>query len=423
MAKKKNCEVETHWIKRGHPFFAECESVCVKAKCIYNEALYEVRKKYETEGKYINSRAVRDLVIHSWRYNQLPRKVSYQVLKNLHDNYKAYFAALRAYKIDPSRFEACPQPPQFKEHVSILIFEKQALLTRKLKKFGTIGLSQTEITISPQRKDPIQQARIIPINQEAFKIEIVYNIGKLAKVKLLNPNNYIGIDLGIDNLCTIVGNKTKPIIISGLPLKSFNQYFNKRRAALCSQLKSKKTRSKRLDRLSNKRNCKIDDYLHKSSKVIIDHCLNNEVGLIIIGYNSGWKQNVNMGKRNNQKFVHIPFLRLVQKIEYKAKRSGITVVRQEEAYTSKCSFLDNEAIEKHESYLGKRIKRGLFRTSNGTLINADVNGAANIVRKGNSDFTVSNYGIEAVSARPLKINPLANLYKPFPRFSIEMDAG
>jgi len=207
------------------------------------------------------------------------------------------------------------------------------------------------------------------------------------------------LDLGVNNLITLVDNlmgeeNREPIIINGRPIKSINQFYNKRRAFLQSELSvsGQKTSKacpeceayrRELIKITDWRNKKIDDYMHKTSRFVMNYCLEHKIGHIVIGKNDGWKQSINIGKRNNQNFVFIPFDKLIQQIQYKAKLIGIVVTTEEESYTSKCSALDLEEIGKHEdhAYAGKRVKRGLFKTALGILINADVNGALNILRK------------------------------------------
>ena len=196
-----------------------------------------------------------------------------------------------------------------------------------------------------------------------------------------NNGNYLGIDLGLNNLASCVSNTGSCFIINGKPLKSINQYYNKRLAYLKSRLKDNKQVSKQIRSLTNKRNNKIKDYLHKASRVLINHVVSNGINTIVIGHNRCWKQEINIGKRNNQNFVSIPFNMFISMISYKATLEGINVKIVEESYTSKCSFLDNEQICKHEEYAGRRVKRGLFKTSSGGIINADINAAFNIIRK------------------------------------------
>lgn len=222
-------------------------------------------------------------------------------------------------------------------------------------------------------------------------VEVVYE--QDAEQEPVNPDVYAGIDLGINNLATLTSNKSGfvPRIVNGRPVKSINQNYNKRRADLQSKLAkedAKRHTSKRLERITNKRTRKIDHYLHTASKRIIDLLVSEGIGTLVIGYNQEWKQEVNIGKRNNQNFVHIPFARFIHMLTYKAELVGIQVRMTEESYTSKCSFLDFESIGKHDVYVGKRVKRGLFRSADGHCYNADVNGSYNITRKVASDAFV-----------------------------------
>jgi putative transposase len=209
------------------------------------------------------------------------------------------------------------------------------------------------------------------------------NKNKIEKHENVEKDRILSIDLGINNLMTIFSNVGPSFIVNGKPLKSYNQYYNKHIAKVKSQLKkvNNKYTSILTNRINENRNNYINDYLNKSVAIIKSYCLENGIGRVIIGYNELWKQNVNMGKKNNQKFVYIPHGRLRMKLEHKLVEAGIVVDMVEESYTSKCSFMDREKVCKHESYVGKRVKRGLFRTENGIFINSDVNGAGNIMRK------------------------------------------
>lgn len=217
----------------------------------------------------------------------------------------------------------------------------------------------------------------------------VVNIDKSIK----NP---ISIDLGLNNLLTIFGLKVNPLIINGRILKSINQYYNK----IISKLKSKHEKvlnkvknkkiikyiklkyNKKIKRLFNRRNNKINNELHRISRYMVNYCIANKIDTMIIGYIKGWKQNCNMGKKNNQNFIQIPFLNIINKLKYKLYRHGIQLILQNEGYTSKCDALSNETIRRHKNYSGKRVKRGLFRSGHkNKLINADLNGAINIYRK------------------------------------------
>jgi len=230
-------------------------------------------------------------------------------------------------------------------------------------------------------------------------LEIVYDVPE--RDLKLNPNRIIGIDLGIENIVTIANNiGLPPIIVKGNALKSLNQFYNKLRAEYqsCSGLGDQFKETIRLARLTKKRMNQLNDVFHKLSRQIVQYCIQNNCGMIIIGYNPLWKQQSNLGRHNNQNFVAIPFAKLISKIQYKAQLVGITVILHDEAYTSKCSFLDKESIGFHSEYCGKRIKRGLFRSRAGVFLNADVNSAYNHIR--NVVPTAFANGIAAVVLRP-----------------------
>jgi putative transposase len=292
--------------------------------------------------------------------------------------------------------------PRYKEKNGLVVatYTNQAISKPLINK-GILRLSKTEISVKTKVPfERLQQVRIIPRGNH-FVIEVLY---KTDDVSLLPDNDrYASIDLGVNNLAMIGSNICEPKFISGKPLKSINQFYNKQVAKYKSLLKTinnKKT-SKRIKSLSLKRNNRISDYLHKTSRMIINHLVSNQINTLVIGYNSGWKQEINIGRVNNQKFVNIPFLKLINQLEYKAKEAGINTVITNESYTSKCSFLDSEEPKKQKTYKGKRIKRGLFMSSNGKIINADLNGAMNILTKVIGKF---NYNPIVACSTPIKLN-------------------
>jgi hypothetical protein len=213
----------------------------------------------------------------------------------------------------------------------------------------------------------------------------------------------------LNNLAAITSNikSVKPIVFNGRPLKSINQYYNKKKAKLQSILetRNKKNTSKKLRKLELDRKNKMDYQLHKTSKEIVTHCKSNSLNTIVIGKNKEWKTEINIGKRNNQAFTNIPHSRFIQLIKYKCEKQGINVIEQEESYTSKASFIDHDFIpvfkknQKNEiKFSGNRIKRGLYKSLNGNLINADVNGSYNILRKAIPNAFAD--GIEGVGVHP-----------------------
>ena len=242
----------------------------------------------------------------------------------------------------------------------------------------------------------VKQARIIPKGNN-FVLEIIYD----KEVPNLRPvKNAISVDLGVNNLIAAVSNVNRPLLIKGTLIKSYNRWFNKTKGKLSGIYQRQKIYcGTKMEYLIDKRYKKMEDLVHNASRLFIDECVNNNIDTIVLGYNEGWKQKVAIGKRNNQNFVGIPFLNLVRKIEYKAEDVGIRVIRTEESYTSKCSFLDDEEIRKHRAYKGKRIKRGLFRSSQGIELNADCNSAGNIGKKVFPKIFVKGI-VDAVS-RPL----------------------
>jgi putative transposase len=250
--------------------------------------------------------------------------------------------------------------------------------------FAASILAQHTLSYHYQQKN-VDQVRVIP-RKGFYIVEVIYT--KEVKPAPLNPAYYAGIDIGMNNLVALTSNKPhfQAILVNGRPVKSINQFYNKRKAQLQKQLGHTGT-TPRMERMTTKRNRRIDHYMHTASKVIIDVLVKEGIGVLCIGKNDGWKQEANMGKRTNQNFVQIPHARFIAMLTYKAQLVGIRVEVTEESYTSKASLLDLDPLpvrksgdEKHH-FSGKRVKRGLYRASNGRYINADINGAGNIIRK------------------------------------------
>jgi len=253
------------------------------------------------------------------------------------------------------------------------------------------------------KNEDLQQVRILPKGIGYF-VEIVY--WKHIKPEELDGTRRLNIDPGQTNLVTLTNNiGRRPIVVKGSIVKSINQYFNKKYAKILRQFDMQGIKeSKRFYRLINKRNRKIKNFFHVVTKHIIDYCIRNNIGVIVIGHNHDQKQNIELGKVQNQHFVQLPFAMLAQQLQYKAEEVGIDVIVQEESHTSKCSVLDIEPIEHHDAYLGKRISRGIFRSAKGKIINADVQGSYNIGFKAfPKAFTkVEVDRIEGVGLHPLK---------------------
>ena len=253
------------------------------------------------------------------------------------------------------------------------------------------------------KKDELKQVRIIP-QATCYVVEVVYE-RKEADLGL-DKDNFLSIDLGLNNLCSCISNVGLiPFIVNGRIMKSFNQWYNKKKAKLMSFVGDRGS-SNRIRRITLFRNCWIEDKLHKISRYIVNFCRSNNIGTIIIGLNKEWKQEINIGRRNNQHFVSIPHSKLIDKIVYKAKLLGINVVIHEESYTSKIDHLAFEPLKKQESYLGKRKKRGLFQSSIGKLINADINGSIGIARKVIGDSFIGKIIDSGFVFNPIRVNTL-----------------
>jgi putative transposase len=397
-------EVEIHQIKNNHAFFSECDRVCKLAHALYNRALFLNRQEFAKTGKFISGYSLIKQMKTEPTFKALPAGVAQAVVLQLHDNWKSFFATNKDYVVNPKKYKAKPKPPDYKRNgLSEALYTYQRISKTALR-LGIINPSKTSIQLPYQHQgQKVKQVRIVPMNQYCFKIEVVY---EAQPAKIVAGPNQVGIDIGLNNIVAVVGTNYKPEIVSGRPMKAINQWYNKELARLKQSRGEKKSKkqppTKRMTQLTTKRNNRINDALHKISKGIVDRCLTQQVGSITIGYNEGWKQRLNFGKRGNQNFVQVPFGKLVERIKYKAEREGIKVEIREESYTSKCSWLDDEPLQKHPQYLGKRVKRGLFKSSAGFTINADINGAANILRKSNPQYNVFVEGIGAVLAPPVR---------------------
>ena len=385
---------ERHIIKNNK----ELDILCFNSKNLYNKALYLVRQHYFETKSYLDYFKLRKLMVDSKDedYYSLPCKVSNETLRLLDRNFSSFFALIKKKK--KNEYDKPIRIPRYldKEGRYMTAFTKQSISKVYLRK-GIIKLSSLSIEIPTKvTESNLVEVRILPRNNHHV-VEVVY---KVDDVKPKSDNKrYASIDLGLNNLATVSSNVVKPFIINGKPLKSINQYWNKEKSRLQSLLKGDKKTSKRINSITNKRNNKVKDYLHKSSRLLVNFLVSNDISTLVIGYNEEWKQNINIGKINNQSFVNIPFYVFIKQLEYKCKLEGINIILTEESYTSKCSFLDNETIEKQESYLGKRIRRGLFRSAKNKIINADLNGSLNILRKVVGEF---KYPIEVCST-PLRV--------------------
>lgn len=392
--------VERHIIKDNR-----FEDVCLKSGLLYNYVLFNVRQGIFS-GDYINEYEFSTKLCKENQvdFRNLPSVVSQQVVAQVFSVTKSWMKLKKEYEKNPSKFNSKPKLPKYKrgKKQNMAVFTTSAC---RLKEDGYIHFIKN---IIPSIKTNIGdnklcQVRVIP-QATCYVVEVIYE--KKEKDLNLNKDNVLSIDLGLNNLCSCISDVgVKPFIVNGKIIKSFNQWYNKKRARLMSYIGDKGT-SKRLRRLNNYRNFWIEDKIHKVSRFTKNICIENNIGNLVVGLNKGWKNGVNLGKRINQKFVEIPFSKLVEKISYKCKLVGIDFQVHEESYTSKVDHLAFEKLGKHDVYLGKRKKRGLFQSSIGKLLNADINGAIGIGRKVFGDSYISGIIDSGLAFNPVRVNIL-----------------
>ena len=379
--------------------------LCRVAKNLTNQAIFNVRQHYFQEKQHLRYEENYHELKYLENYKLLNANMAQQILKNVDQMFKSFFALIKLAKQGKYDFGHIKLPNYLPKNG----YANLTIAQFKIKDDGvlTIPYSNTfkkkynnkiQIKIPQVLEDKkIKQIKIIPkFNARFFEIQYTYEIQE-ENINL-NTNNALAIDLGVNNLCTCVANTGNSFIVDGKKLKSINQFFNKRNAKLRS-IKDKqniKRQTKQQFLISRKRKNRIDDYINKTCRYIINYCLANDIGTLVIGYNQSFQNKTNLGKRNNQIFTHLPFGKIREKLEYLCKRYNINYILQEESYTSKASFFDNDELPIYNmdnpqtyEFSGKRIKRGLYRTKNNYLFNADCNGALNILRKSKAvDVTV-----------------------------------
>ena len=370
--------------------------LCHIAKNLANEAIYNVRQYYFSEGEFLKYEKNYTLLKNSPNYKALNSNMAQQILKEVDGSFKSFFSLLKLAKQGKYAFKDCRLPHYLpKDGYTTLVIGFVRLKGNKLILPFSNSFKKThkavEITIPPILLDKkVKEIRIIPKAKARF-FEIQYIYEAECVQRNLNTNNALALDLGINNLVTAVSSNGKSFIIDGKKLKSINQWFNKENARLQS-IKDKqhygKKSTSRQKAIARKRNNKVNDYMNKAARKVINYCIANDMGTLVVGYNETFQRGGHIGKRNNQNFVNIPYGQLRSKLEYLCKMNGIIFVKQEESYTSKSSFWDRDDIPVYNAdnpreyqFSGKRIHRGQYKTASGKIINADVNGALNIMRK------------------------------------------
>ena len=375
--------------------FRNLKYLCHIAKNLKNQAIYNVRQYYFKNKKYLSYNENYKMLKNSENYKKLNSNMAQQILKEVDRSFKSFFGLLKLAKNGQYDNKKIKLPKYLaKDGFTTLVIGfvrlKDDILIVPYSNSFRKTHQEVKIKLPPVLKGKkIKEIRIIPKQHSRyFEIQYIYKVEEVQRE--LNKNNALGIDLGIDNLCTCVTNAGVSFIIDGRKLKSINQHYNKTNAKLQSIKDKQKIEhiTLRQKRIARKRNNRIEDYLSKAARIIVNYCLNSDIGRIVLGYDENFQRKSNIGSINNQNFVNIPYGKLRDKLIYLCKLYGIEFKLQEESYTSKASFFDGDKIpiydkENLQEYIfsGKRIKRGLYQTSTGKLINADCNGALNILRK------------------------------------------
>ena len=417
-----------HICRNRHPgLFDYCSLMSQKSKLLRNAALFRVRQWFTAYGKdklQPNQKEVINEVLLTCKlsgrkkpgkvinyyfleklmrctenpdyFNGLPSQTAQWVLKGVSFDFKSWLKALAAYYEDPTDFTGKPKMPEYCKNDlhSFTITNQECRIYRRKDGSSYLHFPKTEETIDvivPENA-VLKEVKVIPYCGD-FMIAVTFDNGKTVPER--NAKFMAGIDLGVDNAAALVINDGgKPVLYKGGALKAKNQFYNKNRAKYVGILmkghkpEEVSIKTKMLASISKNRKFFMDDEMHKISCHIVRECVKRNVGTIVIGKNKHWKTKSEMSKKTNQEFVQIPHCTLIHMIRYKAERKGIRVIMNEESYTSKASFLDNDTIpvydpENHAEYRfsGRRISRGLYRSKNGIVISADVNGGANILRK------------------------------------------
>lgn len=395
------------------------KEMCRYSNSLYNVALYNIRQHFFDTKTFLTYESNCHECKNNENYKLLQAGVSQQTLKVVDRSFKSFFNLLKKCKVGDYRYHDVKIPHYRKSgglfnlvlSTNAIIIRGNNLILPMSRKFRSLHPEVKEIAIPfPKRLSDktIKEVRILPCsNGKVFKIQYVYEVSE--EPKNLNKDNVLSIDLGIDNLATCVSTIGTPFIMDGRKLKSINHQWNKEMARLRSiSMKQGLKTTNRIQKITAKRNNQVNDCIKKTARYIIDYCITNDIGSLVVGYNADFKRNSNIGKVNNQNFVQIPIGDLRNQLNFLCWKYGIEYTEQEESYTSKSSFLDKDMLPEYKpeqpytgKFSGKRIHRGLYRSADGTIINADVNGAANIMRKckQNVDFDKLCKGLLASPVR------------------------
>lgn len=395
--------VEQHVLKRRHPIWKTVDENCFYSKNLYNIAMYTIRQEYIKTGKYIKKNDLDKMLQQTDAYKQLKSQPAQQTLKALNFVWKSFFESIKDYSKNPQKYLGRPQLPKYKaKNGRYIWFIKNNICYIKE---GVLHFQVSRlhgVTFKTQAKGRLLGVRFVP-RGSCYVMEIMTEV-EVPDVPDGDPERVAGIDLGVNNFATITNNiGERPIIINGRSVKAINQFYNKRKSRMQSDLKKRnnKHNSRALDDLSMKRFNRVKTFMHTASKRIVEWCVSNEIDTLVCGMNKEWKQDCKIGKATTQKFVYIPYDLFVKQLGYKCQNYGIRFLITEESYTSGTSFLDGEVPCKENYDKSRRKHRGLFQAQD-KVINADVNGSLQIIMK-----VVPNafgYGIEGYDFNPVIIS-------------------
>lgn len=402
--KMKANRVEQHIIPRTHKFWSVIDDLCFKTKNVYNCANFIIRQEFIKNNKWLRNNEVDKIMQQYDCYYELGSQASQKVIQLLDKCWVSFFKGIKGWSENKDSYLGKPRIPQYKDKIDgrcvLMLKNIQCKIVDGYLKFSWKPLRELKVKSNVIGK--LIQVRFVPRGKN-YVLEIVYEIDTPE----CNPESkrIIGIDLGIDNFATVSNNiNQRPFLINGRAMKSMNQYYNKKKAEMQSELKRKHDRnwSNKLQHLTDKRFNKVKDYMHRSSKYIIGWCIDNQIDTVVVGLNKSWKQEANMGSRNNQNFITIPFEMFISQLKYKCENVGIKFIETEESYTSGTSFLDGELPNKKDYDKSRRKARGLFTSNKGIHINADLNGAYQIVKKVFPNTFMN--GIEDAGLHPVRVN-------------------
>lgn len=402
----KTQRTEQHNIGQQNVMWKLIDEYCFRSKNLYNYANYIIRQEFINNGKWIQYNELFKICKESDPYKELGSNVGQQTLRLLDKNWKSFFKSIKDWKKNPSKYLGRPKLPRYKDKNgrcflgidNIKVHNENSFIRFSWKPFKS--LNDNFITKIPEGSK-LMQCRFVPRGSD-YIMEVVYEVD-IPEVRV-ESTKICSIDLGIDNFATITNNiGLCPIVVKGKVIKSINQFYNKQKAIIQSELMllNKKHWSNRLERLTTKRNNKVKHFMHVASKDVVKYCIQNNIDTLVCGLNKEWKQESKMSKKVNQKFVSIPYDMFVNMLVYKCENVGIKFMITEESYTSGTSFLDNEDPVKSNYDKSRRKYRGLFVANNERQINADVNGSYQIMKKVFPNAFAN--GIEGVGCHPLSM--------------------